>query len=656
MPPYSRSPRSPSILAAALCGAGALAAQQQLTLPDNHYLSENPTQVGNTGSGVWWRGVGPSRFQILYEASHFTSKAGVSGPVVLTKIKFRGEDAEANLGGQVFTGVSVEVGSTSLPAAALSTTFAQNRAPAAPHSTTMGPLGTTNVTVAPSVGSMPNNWNIVLDLVAMGNTIVFDPTSAQPNLLIDIDIPTAPANAPPLAMIAMQNTTGTLAQIRGQGLTAAASGAATGTLNPNPLIVGVEFLGSGGYTTVVPATNEFYGGACGGNAASFYQCFVNGQLFDLGGGLTMLPDSASAPNFYTVLGGAPAPDLTQVNVAPNSILDDGVVTVPLGFTFPYPGGATTTIVASTNGFVWLDPAMTDSQFAAVVARLLGDPVDPMTSVPAYSGARHAIYWSDLNMQRNVGLNPNCGLHVKVDTSGGPGNAACYVTWWDVATFNVVGGAGVHGHVRWTFQMVLYENGIVEYRYGAVPVYTGASTVTVNCYAAIVGFSRGRIGGVAGVNSVDPRPRDLSLEVPFSGQAEGAVGHVGLSALATPVIGGLQYGGRLFGGQAVTWNASNVPAGTILAAMLLDVAGSRPGLQLPTLTAPGCMLSTSLGAFVWEVFVLPPATAVGTVVLNVPHGLEGAQLHAQFVGLDGLFGGPHLIPFASNAILHTIGLN
>jgi hypothetical protein len=644
------SPHNTILLFSACVSVGSLAAQQQVTLPDNHYLCENPTQVGSSGSTLWWRAASPSRFQLLYEASHFTS-AAVTGPITITKIKFRGEDSETNLGGQVYNNITLEVGSTSLAAAALTTAFATNRTGA-----TMSLVGTTNVTVAPSAGTTPNNWNIVLDLVAMGIPFTYDPTSAQPNLLIDVNMPTSPINAPPLAMIAMTNTTGTTATIRGNGLTATAAGALTGTLNPTPIVVGVEFTGPGGYTTVIPAVNEAYGGACGGDASSFYQGFVDGQAFDLGGGLTMVPDNPTAPLFYTVTSGAAPPDLTQVNASPDSILDDGIVNFALGFTFPYPGGSTTTIGACTNGFVWLDPAMLDTQFAAVADRLLGNPVNPGPVGPAYSGARHAIFWTDLNMQRNVGLNPICGLHVRNDLSGGPGAGVCYVTWWDIATFNVVGGVGVQGHVVWTFQMVLHEDGLVEYRYGSVPVVCGASTVTANCYAVLVGFSPGRIGGLTGVNAVDPQNRDLSLETPFFTRPEGSRGNVGQIAVATPNAGGAQYGGRLYFGQTVRWNASNVPPGTILGAQLLDVAATRPGLQLPTITAPGCMLSTTANAVLWEIFVLPPSSATGTVPLVVPNGLWGAVLCAQFVGLDGLFTGGDLISFASNAIQHTVGLN
>ena len=66
------------------------------------------------------------------------------------------------------------------------TTFATNRTPALPNTTTMGALGTATVTLAPSIGSLPNNWNIDIDLAAIGATLIFDPTSAEPNLLIDI--------------------------------------------------------------------------------------------------------------------------------------------------------------------------------------------------------------------------------------------------------------------------------------------------------------------------------------------------------------------------------------------------------------------------------------------------------------------------------------
>jgi hypothetical protein len=45
---------------------------------------------------------------------------------------------------------------------------------------------------------------------------------------------------------------------------------------------------------------------------------------------------------------------------------------------------------------------------------------------------------------------------------------------------------------------------------------------------------------------------------------------------------------------------------------------------------------------------------GTLQVVVPHGWEGLDFTAQAIGVD-VFGGPYLIPWASNAIRFTAGL-
>ena len=631
--------------------AGVLTAQQQIVLPNNHHLGESPTQLGNIGSTSWWRPTA-GRFQVLYEASHFLG-AGVTGPITINRLRFRGEDGEINLGGQVYTGVTVELGSTSLTTATMNTTtFATNRAPAAPNTTTMGTLGTTNVTLAPTAGSVPNNWFVDIDLAAIGASITYDPTSAQSSLLIDIALPTAPSNAAPLSLLATQDTTGGVAVVRGRGITTATPTSLTGTASTAPPVVGLEFAGAGGFANPIPARNVFYGAACGGSPSTFYQSYVNGEAWDNGSGFRLTPDNVAAPNFYTVSAGAAPVDPTKIGATALSTADDAVVTHPLGWTFNYPGGSTTSVRPSTNGFVWLDPAMSLPDFSPTVLEWLGNTsTTPQT-------ARFAPYWHDLNAGRNVALNPLAGLHGFTDTTGGPGNNVTYVTWLNVGEFNA---AAQPGHTDWTFQVVMFEaSGAVEFRYQAMPAIVASSGSTAGGHAAIVGFTRGRIGGATGVNSVDPQSRDLSAEIPFATAIEGTAGNIGLTAVATPQAGGAQYGGRLFGGQSVTWRASNVPAGALFGAHLVDSASASPGLALPGITAPGCVLSVTGGALVWETFLFPTATTQGVVPLTVPGNynpsLLGAQIHAQFVLLDGLFTGGILIPAASNAIRHTVGLN
>jgi hypothetical protein len=637
-----------SLLSLIAVAAAVTAQQAQIVLPDNHHLSESLTQVGNFGSTSWWRTTA-GRFQVIYEASHFIS-AGITGPIQITKLRFRGEDGEHNLGGQVYTGVTVELGTTTLTTATYNTTtFATNRTPVAPDTTTMGTLGTTTVTIAPSAGTVPTNWTIDIDLAAIGAAITFDPTTAERNLLIDITMPTAPSNTAPLALVGIQDTTGGVAAVRGRGINTATPGSLTGTASTAPPVIGLEFAGTGGYGTIVPARNEFYGAACGGAPSTFYQAWVNGQPWDLNNGFRLVPDNVVAPNFYTVVAGAAAVDPTQIGSAALSTADDAVVTHPLGFTFNYPGGSTTSVKPSTNGFLWLDATMTLADFSPTVLEWLGNTAaTPQT-------ARFAPYWHDLNAGRNVALNPLAGLHAVTDTSGGAGNAVCYVTWLNVGEFNSVVQPG---HANWTFQLVLSEaTGAVEFRYGAMPTHVTSSGTTAGGPAALVGFTRGRIP--AG-NSVDPQSRDLSAEVPFSTSIEGANGNIGQVAVATPIAGGTQYGGRLFGGQSVTWNAVNVPTGALLGAQLIDIAGSSPGLFVPTVTAPGCVLSTTLSPILWETFFLPPNAVTGTVPFALAAGYNpgvlGFNLHAQFVLLDGLFNGGDLITAASNAIKHTVGLN
>jgi hypothetical protein len=627
--------------------ASGLAAQgSQMLLPFNHHLGESASVP--TGSTSLFRTTA-GRFQVLYDAPNFAA-AGVTGPITITRLRFRGEDTEQNHGGQFYSNVTVQLGSTSLSAAAAtwSTTWATNWAPAAPNTTVAGPIGTiATLNVAPSLGTAPNNWNIDIDLAAAGASITFDPTSATPNLLVEIIMPTAPqfTIGTALGLILMQDTTGSAAQLFGSCRTSATVAGLTGS-TVNPPVMGVEFTGPGGFAALVPARVESFGAACGGSPSTFYQAFQHNQRFDLANStLRLTPDNVAAPNFYTVTSGGGAYDPTRVNATPDSTADDALATLALGFTFNYPGGSTTSIKGGTNGFVWLDAAMTDADFTPTVVEWLGN-----TAAAAPRTARFAPYWADLHAGRNTASHPNSGLHVLTDTSGGPGNSVAYVTWFNIGRVNTSTANG--GHAVIEMQLAIFEaTGVVEFRYGNWPAVEGSGSTGVS----LTGFTRGQ---VAGVNSVDPQSRDLSIELPFSTAVEGASGNVGLVPVqATTVPPNVP--GRLFPGASITWNASNIPAGALLGAQLVDIAANRPGLQLPGIIAPGCMLSTSTGAMLWEVVFLPSSTFVGTVPLNVPNGYQpgllGFEVYAQFVLLDGLFGGPDLVTAASNAWKHTVGL-
>ena len=110
-----------------------------------------------------------------------------------------------------------------------------------------------------------------------------------------------------------------------------------------------------------------------------------------------------------------------------------------------PNGPVTAIRACTNGFVWLDGFTADNDLSPSLGDLLAHP--------SPSG-RLAPFWTDLHCGRNTTTHPNSGLHVRTDTSGGPGNAVCYVTWLNVGNFQ----SATPGGLTHTFQCVLKLSG------------------------------------------------------------------------------------------------------------------------------------------------------------------------------------------------------
>ena len=642
--------RNLSSLLAACTLAGALTAQQQLLLPPTHHLSLQATQV--PGSPSIFRSTA-GRFATIIEASNFPP-SGVTGPITINKLRFRAEDTETNLGGQTYANVTVRVGTTSLTTTSFTGVWAANWAPSLPFTTSGGtPLLIPSLVLGPSLGTAPNNYCIEIDLAALGGAVLYDPSSAEPNLLIEVIMPTAPTFTigTTLALPPIQQTIGTAAQL---GSTAFTSSNPTGTINGTTIngpVVQVEFQGAGGYTTLIPARVESYGAACGGSPSCFYEQWTHNQKFDLANTtLVMIPDNPVAPNFYTVLQGTSAVDVTKVNATPNSTGDDNVVAHPLGFTLNYPGGgSTTSLQVWTNGFFFLD--------AGTVAQTWVPTRDKWLGTSVTETARFAPIWHDWHCGRNASTHPNSGLHVFSDTSGGPGNFVSYLTWLNVARANI--NAGAAGASVNTFQCVIFEaTGIVEFRYGAMTALEGANSTSASATGfntGITGFTRGNIAGAA---SRDPQSRDLSLELPFTTSVEGATGNIGLVPVQAPTVP-TNAPGRLFAGQTITYNVNNIPAGSILGVLFLDFVALRPGIQFPGITAPGCMLSVTPSATAWELFPNPTSSVTGVAPVTVPSGylpsILGVDVHAQFLVLDGLFGAPDLITASSHALRHTVGL-
>lgn len=656
-----------SILLAGSALLAILPAQAtNVLLPDNHHLGESQAQVFGSGSNNWWgstASVAGRHFQVLYDASHFTVVGGVNGPIQIRHVYFRGEDTEHNRGGQRFTNVVASLYATSLTSAGgLSTTFATNLLPVS--STLLGTMSANVITATPARGRAPNDYVIDLDftpfLVAPYDPMVFGP-GARPNFLIDVTYQTQTVGPPPELsnMMQIQDTAGGTGLVRGVGVYAASLAALSGTSSTAPPVMRIEFQGPGGYPMLLPARNERYGGACGGRPSAFYQLFAHNQYFDLRdpgqvdglSGLRLTPNVYPNPAFYVVSGGAAPVDIAN-GVVGAALITAEDTTAPFPIPpFDYPGapaGGTAQIRPSSNGYVILDPTSTEtvSDFSPTVAEFLG--------ASATNVARLCPFWHDFSPQKNLGIDPTSGLYAVISAAN---PAVVLVTWYRVGRYNSVAQPGQEYHTMQVSLNVL--TGVVEFRYGDMDEIWGdtfTTSVTTGGTNGITGFTRGQI---AGASSVDPQSRDLSIERPFRTSIEGPGSNMGNTVVAAPVGPGPVYMGRAFYGQTLTWNADSVPPGSLLGAQLLDTMATRPGLMLPFLTAPGCMLSVGGGALLWEITVMPPPNVVGTVPLMVPvagyPGFLGTNFYAQYIVLDGLFVPGPLITVASNAVRTTVGL-
>lgn len=611
---------------------GAAFAPNQVLLPGNHHLSESASQT--SGSTAFFRSAPQGRFQVLYDGIHFTN-AGVTGPVTLTRLQMRGEDGEQNRGGQIYLNVNVTLANTTLTANTMSSSFATNLSPA---TTTVGPTATiTAKTIKRALGLCPNNDVVDLDLVALNIAHLYNPNGVQPNLLLDISYPNAGPGPNATNTIAIQNTTGGPAVVRGRAITAPSATATTGLFEDAPAIKFDISSLIGGDDALIPARVESIGKGCGGGTSAFTKLFPHGQAFDLSndmlrGGIRITPDVYPSPTRYTVTSHSNPVDLTKLNPVPNTTVEDSFVTHVLPMALHFPGGSTTVIRADDNGHVRLTAAPLAAPWDPTHAKFLGvNGEGPMV----------APCWHDFSCGRNVSTHVNAGLHVRTD-----GNDV-WVTWNNVGDFNTAptpGGQSVN-----TMQCLMKTGtGVLEFRYGATSQITG-NTVGGNV-ASITGFSRGRIGTVP---SVDPGTTDLWHELPLTTEPEGTTGNLLLTANDVVPSAPPHMPGRMFGNQAVRWNATNVPPGTVLGLQLIDLVVSRPGLSIPGITAPGCVLSTGTAPVIHEAFVLPGSTVSGTVPFTVPPGFDGTQLVAQFAAVSFPPAGGIQLKL-SNGLLHTLG--
>lgn len=321
------------------------------------------------------------------------------------------------------------------------------------------------------------------------------------------------------------------------------------------------------------ASASVYGSGCYTSYRSFYEQFPG--AVDLAGTASSTSTLAMAPNGagYTVSAGPNAwftPTSANLGLTDDSL--SSARTLP--FSFPFPGGSTTSLRVCSNGFVWLNGTSTDTDYTPTVAELCANP------------ARLAALWTDLN-PATAGT-----VHYDVD----PSNSAVYCTWLAVPAYGSTGTAGN------SFQIVLRSSGAVELRYRQL-----ASTPA----GALVGWSPGN-------GAVEPPARDLSLAMPFATGADAA----GLTFTPNnrPVVG-----------TTLQMTIGNIPAGTVFGGVFLGWSQVPAGIDLAGIGMPGCSRYCSQ-EFAYTVMAASPSHVFQ---FGVPAGAtwHGIRMFAQAATLS-----------------------
>ncbi len=458
-------------LAAALGAAllPLLSAQQTIVVP----TGMDTSYAGNTT--LIWRSTA-FRFQMLYDSTHWTDR-GINHPISISRLRCRAINGTIDPGGQVYSGITVQMSTSPLDWNSMSTAFASNVGP------DVATVFTGNLTLLPTNGGTPNDYYVDITL---STPFTYNPGSGL-DLCVDVTAPTAPSFIP------VPNTAaGSNALHKARRNSSATPTAATGALSYFAAVMLFDYTIPAGV-----AHSDKYGTGCYDQKVSFYEQFPVGT-FDLNGSVGVTNSYLFVPNLqggYTMVTGSN--QWFTHTAAPLGLGDDAVSTPqPLSFTFPYPGGSTNALVVESNGNVWLQQPTHGSYVCDT------SPTALLSRGPVFSAC-----YVDLDPS------PAGGGTVTFEESGG----VAYVTWQSVPIWLA---SPPSPRATNSFQVAIYNSGLVEFRYQEIDT-TGSWT------PCMVGFS-------PGMNNRNPGPRDLSASVGMS-TATDLVG-LTLNASSRPLIG------------------------------------------------------------------------------------------------------------------------
>ncbi|HEX8656173.1 MAG TPA: hypothetical protein VF690_01490, partial [Hymenobacter sp.] len=139
----------------------------------------------------------------------------------------------------------------------------------------------------------------------------------------------------------------------------------------------------------------------------------------------------------------------------------------IGFSFTYNGTAFTQFVLNTNGLIKLGNAVPSTAALYYDGDQGVDPLNPT------AGAPHTNLLMPFNMDLQQGTAP---AEYRVQTTGTAPNRVCTIQWKNVSDkpYPGVGGEPTQ-YANFSFQVKLYENGNVEFVYGAATASASVAT-------------------------------------------------------------------------------------------------------------------------------------------------------------------------------------
>ena len=528
---------------------------------------------GGTSVNIW-RTVA-SRNQSVYDSTNFTTNGqNLQSPIEINQLEWR-------MGGGLvgaavaYPSVDIYLGTSANDFATLSTTFATNRNP--DHTLVYsGPIN-----LAAGAGTTPNSWAVNVPLTT---SFIYDPSTGQ-DLLVEFVINAAPVPATTNIFSTGFTTATHLANsVRAAGV--ATTGGAFSAFAPVVRFSGIEPVGT--------AKHDVYGQGCYTQARSFYESFPGTYPLssnDLSGNTLLMQRNPGQG--YTVLT-IPGATLTLPTGTGLALPDDNFsAPIALPFTFDYPGGSTSSIIAHSNGSVIL---------SGTPAAFFNEGNDPNTLLRAVVAAL-APSLQDLLPDGATNIN-----NVYAEPDPANPTSVFLITWLNVPCY-----AAVLSTATSTFQVALIDNGTddtVEFRYQTLvndsDSYAGA---------ALTGFSTGG-------TSLNPGNRDLT-----AGLFSTYLNDLGaLSLVGTP---------RPIMGTPVTYQVNNIRAGgfTLMQAGFgQDLAGTP--LTLYGLNTPGCnahLAPFGLSSFGPLLFASP----TDSFSFTWPTGYPGVQLFVQAFELQSV---------------------